>query len=391
MTDVRPRLLFLITEDWTFWEIRRDLARIAKDAGYDVLVATRVTEHADRIQNEGFQLIPISMRRRSRNPFRELMTFIEVVRLYCRTRPKIVHHVAMKPIIYGSLAAWMTRIPVVINVFAGLGYAYTDRPRRVSVVRAMMRMALKIAVRGSRSMVVFQNRDDQELLARARIVTTSHVRLIAGSGVDITRFSPGGTPADPPIVMLVGRMLWDKGVGEFVEAALLLKKKSVRARFVLVGRCDQDNPSAIEEEQLNRWAQEHSIEWWGHREDLPAVFGVATLVVLPSYREGLPKVMLEAAACGKAMIATDVPGCRDVIQHRKTGLLVPVRDPPALADAVHTLLENQELRVALGVAARDFVRREHSTERIGRQYLDLYQECLRRAKGPRVGRPQTVV
>jgi glycosyltransferase involved in cell wall biosynthesis len=390
VTESRPRLLFLITEDWTFWEIRRDLARIAKDAGYEVLIATRVSDHASRIQNEGFQLIPISMRRRSRNPFRELKAFIELVRLYYRMRPKIVQHVAMKPIIYGSLAAWMTRVPVVINVFAGLGYAFTDRPRRAFMLRALVHSALKVAIRVSRSVVVCQNHDDQDLLTREGIVTDAHIRLIPGSGVDITRFSPGATPADPPIVMLVGRMLWDKGVREFVEAAQLLKKKSVCARFVLVGRCDQDNPSAIQEKQLNRWAQEYSIEWWGHREDLPAVFGLATVVVLPSYREGLPKVLLEAAACGKALIATDVPGCRDVIRHHKTGLLVSVRDPSALADAIHTLLENRELRSALGAAARDFVRSEHSTERIGRQYLDLYQECLGPEEGPTVGHSQSV-
>jgi glycosyltransferase involved in cell wall biosynthesis len=270
----------------------------------------------------------------------------------------------------------VTRIPVVINVFGGLGYAFTDRPQKTSVLRSLLRWWLKRALALSRSVVVVQNPDDRDVLLQEKVVTSSQVRLIAGSGVDVHRFVPLDSPAGPPIVMLMGRMLWDKGVGEFVDAIVLLKQRDVRARFVLVGRCDQGNPTAITEAQLQRWTQDHGIEWWGHREDLPEVIGRATLMVLPSYREGLPKVLLEAAACGKAVIATDVPGCREVVQHQKTGLLVPARDPVALADAIASLLTNHELREAMGVSAREFVVREHSKEKIGRHFLDLYQERL---------------
>jgi len=372
----KTRLLLLITEDWTFWEIRRDLARIALNAGYEVTIATRVTAHAERIRQEGFHLVPIMMQRESRNPFREFLTFLELVRVYRRICPQIVQHVAMKPVFYGSLAAWVTRIPSVINVFGGLGYAFTDRPHETSVLRSTLQRGLRWAIALSRSVVVVQNQDDQDVLIQESIVPSSQVRLIAGSGVDIQRFVPVDSPAGDPIVMLVGRMLWDKGVGEFVDAVVCLKQRGVRARFVLVGRCDRGNPTAIAEEQLQRWAQDHGIEWWGHREDLPEVIGRATLVVLPSYREGLPKVLLEAAACGKAVIATDVPGCREVVQHQKTGLLVPVRDSVALADAIATLLSNHELRTAMGASGREFVVREHSQEKIGRHFLDLYQERL---------------
>jgi glycosyltransferase involved in cell wall biosynthesis len=383
VTQAPPRLLFLITEDWTFWEIRRDLARSARDAGYEVLIATRVTDHGERIRNEGFRLIPIGLRRRSRNPIREFMAFIELVRLYRRERPQIVQQVAMKPILYGSFAAWMTGVSVVINTFAGLGYAFTDRPRRASALRWLMQMGLRTAVRFSRSVVVCQNVEDRDVLAKEGIVSSNLVRMIAGSGVDTNLFIPARTPEGLPIVMLAGRMLWDKGVAEFVDAARLVKKKAIPARFVLVGRRDEDNPTAIDEGQLRRWCQNDGIEWWGHREDMPTVLGAATLVVLPSYREGLPKVLLEASACGKALIATDVPGCREVVQHQKTGLLVPVRDPAALADAIVSLLTNQELRAAMGVSGREFVGREHSKEKIGRHFLDLYQERLGLAGGDR--------
>jgi len=376
VTQIRSRLLFLITEDWTFWEIRRDLARAARDAGYEVVIATRVSDHAERIRSEGFRLLPIALRRRNRNPFREVLAFIGLVQLYCRERPQIVQQVAMKPILYGSLAAWMTKVPVVINTFAGLGYAFTDRPRGASLLRSLMRIGLRAAVRLSRSIVVCQNAEDRGVLIEEGIVSPDRVRIIVGSGVDTNLFMLVAPPKGLPIVMLAGRMLWDKGVAEFVEAARLLKKKAIPARFVLVGRRDEDNPTAIDEEQLSRWSQSDGIEWWGHREDMPTVLGTATLVVLPSYREGLPKVLLEAAACGKALIATDVPGCREVVQHLKTGLLVPARDPVALADAIISLLTNHELRTAMGVSGREFVMREHSKEKIGQHFLDLYQECL---------------
>jgi glycosyltransferase involved in cell wall biosynthesis len=373
---MRPRLLFLITEDWTFWEIRRDLARLAREAGYEVTIATRVTAHAERIRQEGFELIPIMMLREGRNPFRELMTLLELVGIYRRVRPQIVQHVAMKPVLYGSLAAWVTRIPAVINVFGGLGYAFTDRPQETSVLRSILQRGLRWAIALSRSVVVVQNPDDRDVLIREHIVGSSRIRLIAGSGVDIHRFVPIEPPVGDPIVMLVGRMLWDKGVGEFVEAVAHLKKQKVCARFVLVGRCDQGNPTAIPEAQLQQWMREYGIEWWGHREDLPTVIVQATLVVLPSYREGLPKVLLEAAACGKAVIATDVPGCRSVVQHQQTGLLVPVRDAAALAEAIAELLRNAEQRTVLGEHARQFVVREHSSKKISAEFLSLYRELL---------------
>ena len=373
---MRPRLLLVVTEDWTFWEIWRDLARIALDAGYEVTIATRVTAHAERIRQDGFHLVPIMMLRESRNPLRELMTFLELVRVYRRVCPQIVQHVAMKPVLYGSFAAWVTRIPAVINVFGGLGYAFTDRSQETSVLRSLLQRGLRWAIALSRSLVVVQNLDDRDVLVQENVVISSQVRLIAGAGVDVHRFVPVDSPAGDPIVMLVGRMLWDKGVGAFVDAVVRLKQRDVHARFVLVGRCDQGNPTAIAEAQLQRWTQEHGIEWWGHREDISEVIGRATLVVLPSYREGLPGVLLEAAACGKAVIATDVPGCREVVQHQKTGLLVPVRDPVALADAIASLLTNHELRAAMGASGREFVMREHSKEKIGQHFLDLYQECL---------------
>ncbi len=370
-----PRLLYLITEDWYFWSHRLDLARAAREAGYDVIVATRVTHHGERIRGEGFQLEPLEMVRRSRNPFREVIAVAELVRLYRRVKPDVVHHVAMKPILYGSLAAWLTRVPSVINAFAGLGYAFMDE--RNELLRWCVKTAFRTVLRVSHSVALVQNQDDQDRLVGEGVVPASRSRIIAGSGIDVAAYSMRPPPSGIPVVVLPARMLWDKGVGEFVEAARRLKQKGVYARFILVGRRDEHNPAAIPEIHLKEWVQEGVVEWWGHREDMPAVYAAAMLIVLPSYREGLPKVLLEAAACGKAIVATDVPGCREIVRDRVNGLLVSPRDSTALAAAIEELLSDQALREVMGQRSRTRVLAEWSSPRIAEQVLGLYRDMVR--------------
>lgn len=376
----RPRLLFLITEDWYFWSHRLDLARAAAQAGFDVSIATRVTDHGERIQREGFRLIPISLFRRSKNPFVEMSSVLELVRLYRREQPAIVHHVALKPILYGSLAAWIFGVPVVVNAFAGLGYAFTDETRRGSIAHMCLRRALRILVRLSKSVVILQNKDDQDVLVEEGVIELQQTRIIPGSGVDTKTFDVRRSAEEVPIVMLASRMLWDKGIGEFVVASRRLKQKGVSARCVLVGRCDEHNPAAIEPAQIREWVQEGVVEWWEHRDEMSSTLASATIVVLPSFREGLPKVLLEAAACGKPLIATDVPGCRDIVTHGVNGLLVPVRDSDALTAAIDSLLRDSSLRAAMGAAGREVVIRTFSVEKVVGQVVDLYRELLARRK-----------
>ncbi len=375
--STRPHLLFLITEDWYFWSHRLDLARAARDAGFEVVVATRVTGHGEQIREEGFRLLPLTVLRRGRNPFSELRAILQLVWLYRHERPDIVHHVALKPILYGSFAAWIARVPVVINAFAGLGYTFIDRSGWSGCIQLGVRLGLKTALSlNHRSLALFQNSEDRDRLACEGIVESSRSRIIPGSGVDVERFSPREETEGVPVVMLASRMLWDKGVGEFVQAARRLKERTVQARFVLVGRCDEDNPAVIERHQLLQWKHEGVIEWWEHRDDMPMVLALATVVTLPSYREGLPKVLLEAAACGKPMVATDVPGCREVVRHHVNGLLVPVKDPAALAEAIGFLLDHPAQRAVMGAAAREIVVREYSVPKVAGQMLDFYRELL---------------
>ena len=384
MTPLRPRLLLLISEDWYFWSHRLELARAARSAGWDVSIGTRVREYGKRIEDEGFHLHPLRMVRSSRHPVRELLSIFELVRLYRRTRPDVVHHVALKPILYGSVAARLSRVPAVVNGFAGLGYIFTESGERRGVLRSMIGKALRWTIALPHSRVVFQNEDDAREFADAGIARHDQIRIIRGTGVDTDKFVP--PPAhhhgdQDPLVVLAGRMLWDKGIGEFVEAARLLRASGVRARCAIVGMVDEENPAAISETQLRTWQKEGVVQWWGHREDMPDVLASAQIVVLPSYREGFPKVLLEAAACARPLVATDVPGCRAIVKDGINGFLVSPKDPISLCQALVKLLQDPALRARMGAQGREIVVKEFSVDRISRETLALYRELLE-SSGP---------
>jgi glycosyltransferase involved in cell wall biosynthesis len=380
----RPKLLFLITEDWYFWSHRLELARAARSAGWDVSIATRVCDHGKRIEDEGFQLFPLRLVRSSRHPFQELLSILELVRLYRRVRPEIVHHVALKPILYGSVAARLARVPATVNGFAGLGYTFIESGERKGFLRSTLGKTLGWALALTDSRVVFQNQEDAKQLVDAGIVSYDQIRVIRGVGVDTAKFSPPRTSQENPVplVVLAGRMLWDKGIAEFVEAAQLLNVRKIRAQCVLVGMIDKENPAAISEAQLRAWQKDGVVEWWGHREDMPNILASAQIVVLPSYREGLPKVLLEAAACARSLVATDVPGCREVVKDGLNGFLVPPKDAVALSQAIARLLQDPSLRAQMGACGRQIVLKEFSVDRISGETLDLYKELVRRTLTP---------
>jgi len=369
-----PKLLFLVTEDWYFCSHRLPLARAAKAAGYEVVVATRVGAHAEAIIAEGFKLVPIGLRRSSQNPWREIKAILEIAGIYRRERPDLVHHVALKPVLYGSIAARLTRVPAVVNALAGLGFVFASESLKARLLRPWVVGALRLLLDARERVLIVQNPDDRRMLVEGGVVKPARVRLIRGSGVDIRRFAPTPEPVGTPLVVLPSRLLWDKGVGEFVAAARLLKAQGVEARFVLVGDGDPENPATIPDGTLEAWRAEGVVEWWGRREDMSAVLESSSIACLPSYREGLPKVLLEAAACGRPLVATDVPGCREIVIDGSNGLLVPVRDAPALADAIGRLLADPGLRVAMGRRGRELVEAQFSEERVVMQTLAVYRE-----------------
>lgn len=365
------KLLFVVTEDWYFVSHRLPLAVAAQAAGFDVAVATRAGRQADVIRNAGIRLIPFTLSRRGGNPLREVMA---LWRLYRREKPDLVHHVALKPVMLGALAAWLARVPAQVNAVAGLGWLFTSSGRIVRLVRPVLRWTLARLLNQPHSLTIVQNPEDQSLLERSG-VSAARLRLIRGAGVDVQVFYPVMPPPEPVCIVLVSRMLWDKGVGEFVEAARRLTKAGVSARFVLVGDPDPANPASVPESTLRSWHGQHGVEWWGRREGMPAVLQAAHIACLPSYREGLPKSLLEAAACGLPIVTTDAPGCREVVRDGVNGLLVPVRDAAALAAALRKLIDDTELRRRMGEQSRLRAETEFGQETVIKQTLAVYREA----------------
>lgn len=371
-----PKLLFLITEDWYFCSHRLPLARAAIKAGFDVVLLSNVQSHGEQIRAEGIKVIPLVLQRRSMNPLRELKTLLQIVRVYRSEKPDIVHHVAMKPVLYGSMAAFLTGIPRVVNALAGMGYLFISESLKTRVLRAGIKRLFRFLLGRQNSLLILQNPDDAQMFVASGMVAETRIRLIRGSGVDVSVFVPTPEPPSPVTVVLPARMLLDKGVVEFVETARILTSQGCTARFVLVGKCDTENPAAISEEQLASWQQEQIVQWWGHQADMAALLSQAHIVCLPSYREGVPKALLEAAACGKAIVSTEVPGCREIVRDGVNGLLVPIRNSTALAEALHKLIYNRNLRQSMGAKGREMVLAEFSEQIVIRETLAVYRELL---------------
>jgi glycosyltransferase involved in cell wall biosynthesis len=379
----KPRLLFVVAEDWYFASHRFDLARAARDAGFDVALATRVSSWRGRIEAEGIRVFPLQfMRRSSRQPWVELRAIRELGSLYREWKPDVVHHVAAKPVIYGGLAARRAGVKGVVAALAGLGHAFASERASARLLRPALLAAYRAALKQRHVRLIVQNPEDERFVLEQRLVQPEALRVIRGSGVDTQVFRPHAEPETVPTFVLVARMLWDKGVGEFVDAARELRQQNVAARCLLVGEADPENPAAIAREQLRRWHSEGHVEWWGHRSDMQNVLANAHVACLPSYREGLPKSLLEAAACGLPLIATDVPGCREIAVHEETGLLVPPRSATALAEAMTRLASDAALRRRLGAAGRQRVCEYFSTERITGETVALYRELIDACASP---------
>jgi glycosyltransferase involved in cell wall biosynthesis len=372
-----PRVLFVVNAEWYFISHRLPLARALRDAGCEVIVAAAVEKGMDGvIRSEGLQFIPLRLERGSTHAWREAGTVLELYRLYRRVRPDVVHHVAIKPVLYGSFAARLARVPAVINAVPGLGYTFLRRGWKGWLTQRLVQSAYRFAFSGRSTFVIFQNPDDKQLWESRGVGAGERTVLIRGSGVDTREFAATPDRADPPVVMLASRLLWDKGVQEFVDAARSLRGEGLHARFVLVGSPDEQSPSSVPAARLQAWVEEGAVEWWGHRSDMPQVLAAASVVVLPSYREGVPKVLIEAASSARAIIATDVPGCREVVTEGDNGLLVPARRSEELAAAIRRLVADRTLRDRMGARGREVALRDFSIEQVVEATLNLYRRVL---------------
>lgn len=366
------KLAFLVTEDWVFISHRLPLAIAARGVGLKPVVITRCRDHQTKIESCGLRTINYEMNRRGVTPLGIFAETIKLWQIYRKEKPDLVHHIALRPAVVGGLAAKLSGQRHVLVVLTGLGFLFTGH-RSNSILSKVLGLLLPWLLKDA--IVIVQNTEDFDTLSRFGVPQTK-LRLIRGSGVNTDKFQPAPVPGGLPIVMLHARMLWDKGVGEFVEAAKLLIDRGSKARFVLVGGPDPDNPATVPLDIWDKWKKEGVVECWGQKNEMAQILTQASIVCLPSYREGLPKSLLEALACGRPCVTTDTSGCREVVCDGENGLLVPVGNAEALANAIEQLLKNPEEGKKMGLKGRQRALAEFDEKIIINQTLDLYAEVL---------------
>ena len=371
------KLLFIISEDWYFISHRFFLAKYAKLQGYDVYLLTRVTKYENIIKKSGINLIHWPIKRRSVNLFNELGSIKIVLKTIRMVKPDIIHAVALKPILYGAIGAKIFNIKSRVFAFAGLGYVFSSSQYLARFLRPILSSAFKVFLHNKSSVIIAQNQDDIHLLIKHNIAHNQQIKLIRGSGVDTEKFKQSPSNSNTkPIILLPARLLWDKGIGDFAIASAIFQKKDLPARFVVAGRRDDDNPESIPKNIIDGWKANNLLEVMGHIEDMPALYNSSSIVCLPSFREGLPKSLLEAASSSKPIVAYDVPGCREVVIDGENGILVQARDYQALAQALEVLIKNSNLRTRMGSEGRRMVKKYFSQEEIALQTKKVWDHNL---------------
>jgi len=364
--------------DWYLYNFRRALALALQRQGYEVLLISPAGPYGDKLRALGLRWKSVPMARRSLNPLREAALLWHLVRLLRREQPTLVHGFTIKCAVYGSLAARLAGVPARVNAVAGMGYVFTSPQLKARLLRPVVRGLLRLALGGSGARLILQNADDVALFRQAGLVDPEHIRLIRGSGVNCAQFA-AGMRARPPgdgrmRVLLASRLLWDKGLAEFVAALRQLRLQGRTVHALLAGTPDPGNPATVPEATIREWVAEGLVSWLGHVDDMAGLLGSVDVVVLPSHREGLPRTLVEAAACGLPLITTDVPGCREVVSDGVDGLLVPRGDSRALAQAIRRLQDDPELARRLGVAARLKARSQFDEHIVIQRTLEVYAE-----------------
>lgn len=379
------KVLLVAHWDWVLYNFQMPLARALKQHGHEVIFVCPYGNYVERLQNGGFRWVNWKVERRSVNPYREILSIICLGQIYRQENPHLVHHFTIKPNLYGSLAATLLKKGSgkasnlkTINTFTGLGFVFSDHPT-AGCLRAFVLPLFRWSTQKSNCWTVTLNYEDARKLLLLRIANSSKISVIISSGVNTKVFCPNGhfhRQTSRPVVIMAARLLWDKGVRELVEAAEILKAKGIAAEFWLVGEPDRGNPTAVPEEWLKAQQARGVVRWLGYREDIPSLLQQSAIAVLPSYYEGVPKFLLEAAACGLPLVATDIEGCRVVVREGVNGFLVPPRNPIALADALERLLQDPSLRRRMGQASRHIAETEFDEWKVLAKWLALYDHIL---------------
>ena len=370
------RLLLSSNTDWYLYNFRLALAEFMRKSGLEVVLVSPYGQFVPQLKQHGFRWIPWEVGRQSLAPWGEIDSLRQIFAIYRREKPDLVHHHTIKPVLYGSLAARLAGVPGIVNSITGRGYIFLGEDRKARLLKRLVLPLYRMALSSPRCAVTFENETDRDYFLANRLIPKERTWLIEGVGVDPQRFTPQPEPAGTPVVMLAARMLWDKGVGVLVEAAHLLKAETA-ARVVLVGEPDPGNPGTVSSQTLEKWNMEGTVEWWGWRPNMPEVYNQSHIVTLPTmYGEGVPTTLLEAAACGRPLVASDIPGCRQVVLDGQNGFLVPPNDPVALAQALKRLIGDATLRGRMGAESRRLVMQKFTHAQVHAATLEVYKSVL---------------
>ena len=369
--------MFVVNVDWFFLSHRLPIALEALSAGYEVYIATEVTNRLEEMQSFGFKVYPLSFERGDSNPINSFKLFLEILNVYQQIKPDIVHLVTLKSVLVGGLAARIANIPRVVAAISGLGFTFSDSGLKAKLILQITKQLYRLSLNHGSVCVIVQNPQDLAIIQQLSELPSNAFKLLPGSGVDLQKFCSSPYPDGKTVVLMASRMLYSKGVEEFVIAASQLKQEGLEARFVLVGNPDLANPRSVTKEQLEKWNNEGYIEWWGHTTNMSKIISQSHIFILPSYYgEGLPKVLIEASACGRPIITTDIPGCRDAIEANVTGLLVPPKNVNQLVEAIKILVFDQKLRENMGIEGRKRAEKIFSIENIVTSHMNIYQQLL---------------
>jgi len=374
------KIIFNLTEDWFFASHFLGRAVEARKSGYEVYISCNETNKRKLIENNKIKFFSLALDRRSINPIGEFIILLKYCLLLYKIKPDIVHNIGSKPIIYGSIAAKILNIKSVINAPIGMGFAFSSDSFKAKLLKIILIFLLRQTLNkhygnGKKNRVIFENSDDMNFFIRKKIVNKSDARLIRGAGVEIdNQFEEKKKINKTITISLVARMLRDKGIFEFVEAATILKKKNIKSRFLLVGDIDPKNPTSIQTNTLKIWNEKGIIEWLGWIDDIKNILFETDILCLPSYREGLPKSLLEGAAIGLPLVTTNTVGCREVVVDGLNGYLVPLKDPENLALAFEKLIRDKDLREKMGKESFKLVKSKFSSKIINSQTISLYDE-----------------
>ena len=372
------KTLLVANSDWYLYNFRFSLIKKLREIGYDPILVSPEGSYVKLFQREEIPHIAWHLDRKSINPFKELQAIFEIKKIYRQQHPCLVHHHTNKPVLYGTIAAQSLEIPV-INSISGMGYVFTSHTLKARIIRPFLQLCFRRSFNSrERLEFIFENRSDQAFFIDKMSVTPAHTTLIPSVGVDLARFDNTPPPeTNRPVVAFIGRLLWSKGVGVFAAAARLLKEQRIPCRMVLVGLPDMNNPDYIPTSSVEGWVKEGILEWWGWQDDMNEVYQKIDILAQPTqYGEGVPTTLIEAAASRRALIASDWPGCREVITHAHTGLLVQPGDIEDLAEKITTLISNPALRTELAEKAFHLVRENFSTDRVNQATLEVYKKLL---------------